>query len=186
MSGAARRGSAGTARNTRPGSPAARRQQGFTLTAVVAATLLLALATERVMGVVSHEAQRQREAQLLRQGAAHADAIRSYYLATPGAVKRWPGTLADLVEDKRFVQVRRHLREAYGDPVTRGGWELLPAPDGGIAGVRSTSTRRPLQTAAVQAGELSLAAAQRYSDWQFVPRLPPPEAAARVRPGGPP
>lgn len=152
--------------------------------AAVAATLLLALATERVMGVVSYEAQRQREDQLLRLGAAHAEAIRSYYLATPGAVKRWPGTLADLVEDKRFVQVRRHLREAYGDPVTRGGWELLPAPDGGIAGVRSTSTLRPLQTAAVRAGDLSLAAAQRYSDWHFVPRLP--ENGAHARPGGPP
>lgn len=156
------------------------------MTAVVAATLLLALATERVMAVVSQEARREREAQLLRLGAAHAAAIRSYYLATPGAVKRWPGTLADLLEDKRFVQVRRHLRESHADPVTRGDWMLVPAPDGGIAGVRSASTQRPLQTAALQAGEVTLPAAQRYSDWHFVPRLPPPEVASPLASRGQP
>jgi hypothetical protein len=144
--------------------------------AALAALLLLALATERVVSYASQEARREREADLLRTGAAYADAIRAYYVASPGATKRWPATVGELLNDRRFVQVKRHLREPYADPVARRDWGLLRAPDGGIAGVYSTSAERPIRTTAMQAGELALPAASRYSDWQFAPRLPPPDA----------
>jgi type II secretory pathway pseudopilin PulG len=151
---------------------ARRRQEGFTLLAVLGAMLLLALATERVTFVASQAAQRQREEDLLRIGTAYADAVRAYYLASPGAEKRWPASLTDLTGDRRFVQVRRHLREPYPDPLTRGDWLLLRAPDGGIAGVYSSSTQRPIRSTALQTGDIELPAAGQYSDWKFAHRLP--------------
>jgi len=149
------------------------RQQGFTLVAVLGAMLLVALATERVTFVASEAARRQREEDLLRMGTAYADAVRSYYLASPGAEKRWPTSLADLTDDRRFVQVRRHLREPYPDPMTRGDWLLLRAPDGGIAGVYSGSAQRPIRSAPLQSGDIELPPARQYADWKFAHRLPP-------------
>ncbi len=115
-------------------------QHGLTLLAVLAALTVLALACDRVMQFASQQAQREREADLLHAGGAYARAIAAYHAATPGHTKQWPPTLEALTEDRRFVQLRRHLRERYADPVTRSmDWGLLRAPDGGIAdvGVRS-------------------------------------------------
>lgn len=151
----------------RPGKRGAR-QAGFTLLAVLAALVLLALGTERVMTLVSTQVQREREAELVRIGTAYADAIRDFHQSTPGSVKRWPRELKDLVDDRRFVTVRRHLREVYPDPVTRSAdWGVIRAPDGGIAGVYSLSDKAPLRTTAFESGGLVLDAASRYSDWQF-------------------
>lgn len=156
----------------RPGS-APLRQRGFALVAVLAAVLLLGLGCERVMTVVSLEARRMREAELLRVGDAYAEAIRSYHRQGPGATRRWPPTVAELLDDRRFVQVKRHLREPYADPLTGGEWGIVPAPDGGIAGVYSRSTERPVRAAAQQLVATQLPVARRYADWLFVPQLDP-------------
>jgi type II secretory pathway pseudopilin PulG len=145
------------------------RQAGFTYIAVLLAMLLLALSTQGVMTYVSQQAQRDRETELLRIGYAYAQAIGAYYEATPGSVKRWPRQLDDLIEDRRLVSIRRYLRELYPDPVTRlPNWELVNAPDGGIAGVRSRSEAAPLRDSAIELDGVTLTPATRYSDWQFV------------------
>lgn len=147
------------------------RQRGFTLVAVLAALFLLALALQTVMGVVSQQAQREREAELLRVGAAYRAAIGAYHDQSPGSVKRWPPSLEALLDDRRFVTLQRHLRRLYADPITRSNaWGLVPAPDGGIAGVYSLSDERPIRTAASEVVLLGLAEASRYSDWKFVHR----------------
>jgi type II secretory pathway pseudopilin PulG len=144
-------------------------QQGFTLLAVIFAMLLLALGTQQVMSVASQPAQREREAELLRVGSAMATAIGAYYESSPGTIKRWPADLNDLVEDKRFVGLRRHVREVYADPVTRGNpWGLVLAADGGITGVYSVSDAAPVRTGTVRAANFVLGPASRYADWQFV------------------
>lgn len=151
-------------------------QRGFTYIAVLAALVLVSLGTQGVMQVVSQQAQREREDALLRIGATYARAIGSYYRATPGAVKRWPSSLEELLEDKRLLQVHRHIRELYPDPLTRNiDWELVAAPEGGIQGVRSRSTKAPLRAGPVEIDELALPAAQRYAQWSFVyqPELAP-------------
>lgn len=165
------------------GSPCttASTQRGFTLLAVIAAMLLLALASQKVMVVLSQQAQREREAELLHIGAAFAQAIGTYYESSPGTVKRWPANLSDLVDDKRFVGIRRHVRQVYADPVTRTeAWGLVKASDGGIAGVYSLSDATPIRAGAQQVGNLYLPAASRYADWQFV--YQPATANAAVRP----
>jgi type II secretory pathway pseudopilin PulG len=133
-----------------------RRQGGFTLIAVLVAMVLMALALQAVMTVVSQQAQREREMQLQRVGNAIADAIGSYYRSSPGSVKNWPQSLEDLTQDRRFVDARRHLREVYADPITRTTrWGIVRGADGGIAGVFSESTDTPLRDV------------QHYSDWKF-------------------
>lgn len=144
-------------------------QRGFTLVAALAALFLLALATQKVMTVVSQQAQREREAELLRIGAAYVAAIGAYYERSPGSVKRWPPSLEALTDDRRFVTLQRHLRQPYADPITRGGdWGMVLAPDGGVVGVYSQSEEKPIRTAGEALQSLGLAEAQRYSDWKFV------------------
>jgi type II secretory pathway pseudopilin PulG len=144
-------------------------QRGFTLLAVMAAMFLLALGTQKVMFMLSQQAQREREAELLQVGAAFAQAIGAYYESSPGTVKRWPANLNDLVDDKRFVGMRRHLRRVYMDPITRSEeWGLVRASDGGIEGVYSLSDASPIRSGALTVGDLRLPAASRYTDWQFV------------------
>jgi type II secretory pathway pseudopilin PulG len=147
----------------------AQRQRGFTYIAVLVAMLMLSLATQGVMTYVSHQAQREREADLLRIGQTYAKAIGAYYQATPGSVKRWPAELEDLLEDRRLVAVVRHMREVYPDPIARTArWDLIRAPDGGIAGVRSISTQAPIRMGEVVLDGMTLPPATRYADWDFV------------------
>lgn len=163
----------------RPGSTSASSasspaQQGFTLLAVLAAMFILALSTQGVMTFVSQQAQRDREEELLRIGQTYVQAIGSYYESSPGSVKKWPRSLEDLTDDKRFVGIKRHLREVYTDPVARSSsWGIVPSSDGGIAGLHSLSDLRPLRTAATEVGALVLPPASRYADWQFVYQPPP-------------
>jgi type II secretory pathway pseudopilin PulG len=148
------------------------------MAAVLAAMLILALATQSVMTYVSQQDLREREADLLRIGQAYAQAIGAYYESSPGSLKRWPRTLEDLAEDKRFVGTRRHIREIYSDPMTRSAhWGLVMSEDGGIAGVHSLSTAQPIRSASLELDTLALPAASRYTDWQFVYRPPLAPAA---------
>lgn len=145
------------------------KQQGFTLIAVLVAMLLLALGTTQVTTVAAQQAQREREEQLLRIGLAYQQAIGLYYENSPGTVKRWPREVADLLEDRRFVTLKRYLRKAYTDPLGTGqDWGFVRAADGGIQGVYSQSALRPIRSAAIELQGLNLPAAQQYQQWQFV------------------
>jgi type II secretory pathway pseudopilin PulG len=145
------------------------KQSGFTLIAVLVAMVLLALGVSQVTTVVSQQAQREREAQLLQVGWAYQQAIGNYYENSPGTVKRWPRDASDLIEDKRLVTLRRYLRKAYADPMSPGkDWEFIRASDGGIQGVYSQSELAPIRSAAIELPGLSLPAASQYRQWQFV------------------
>jgi hypothetical protein len=141
--------------------------------AVLAAMFLLALEIQKVMVMVSQQAQRERETELLRIGSAFVQAIEAYYESSPGSVKRWPKSLEDLTDDKRFVGIRRHMRKVYWDPITRSSnWGLLHASDGGINGIYSMSDMPPIRSGTVEFSNVVLAPASRYSDWQFVYQPP--------------
>lgn len=148
--------------------PLARPQAGFTLLAVLFAMTLLALASQGVMFVLSQQASREREAELLRIGNAYVRAIRDYYESSPGSVKFYPLDLSELLEDRRHLGIRRHLRALYPDPVTGSAWGLVRGADGRVQGIYSTSEREPIRSAAIDLGELRLPAARRYVDWKFV------------------
>lgn len=113
-------------------------------------------------------AQRDKEDELLLIGATYARAIGLYYQRSPGSQKRFPPTLADLLEDHRFVGTERYLRKLYPDPVSGGvQWGLVLAPEGGICGVHSLSEKVTLRKRATRIADAAIKG-ERYIDWKFV------------------
>lgn len=171
-------------------------QGGFTYLAVLFALMLMALASTAVMQYVSQQVQREREDELLTIGQEFVQAISTYYVASPGTVKNLPKELTDLLDDKRQVGIKRHLREVRLDPFTgKPEWDVVRASDGGIVGVRSRGSAKPIREGnvfidAVLASSsgaggavqykptvITLLPAARYSEWAFTfnpPSMPPP------------
>jgi hypothetical protein len=127
--------------------------------------------------------QHEDEAQLLFIGHQYRQAIARYYQRGSGMNNRYPPSIEELLKDSRNPGIERHLRRPWADPVTGEPWELIPAPGGGIMGVRSSSSKRPLKLTnfdAVNAAFENLGqlrgADVTYADWEFV-YLPPGAAA---------
>lgn len=162
----------------------ARREAGFTYVGLLIAVAVLGVALAATGQVWRTAAKRDKEQELLFAGREIRNAIASYYAGTPAGLVRYPRTLEDLVADRRMPVVRRHLRRVYPDPMTgREEWGLVPAPDGGVAGVYSLSEDSPMKIAGFASGEAEFVDAGRYADWKFV-YVPP--AAARKRPAAKP
>lgn len=130
------------ARPMRPGDPGASR--GFTYLALlwwvaISGVMLAALGTQWKL-----EATRQREAELVFRGEQIQAALVAYQSNTPPGQPMLPEALADLLDDKRQGQPKRHLRRLWPDPITGKPWGLLRTEDGRIRGVYSDSARKPL------------------------------------------
>ena len=135
----------------------------------------------------SHEAQREKERQLLFVGHQFRAAIDSYYRRSPGA-SAYPKSLDELVDDKRFPMPVHHLRRLYADPMTgKADWALVEAPGGGIMGVHSVSEAAPVKTGNFDADDAAFEDAHKYADWQFLytpptpPGTPAPQPAAEKK-----
>ena len=158
-------------------------QEGFTylsalfLVAAVGATL--ALTGE----VWSHVRQREREAELIWIGNQFTQAIGLYYQRSPGAVKRYPEKLEDLLEDKRYLSMQRYLRKIHVDPIVgKPAWGFVTASDGGIMGVYSTAEGKPVRSEAHSRDNRSTPTANSYRDWRFIYE---PPSQAQNRPAKP-
>jgi type II secretory pathway pseudopilin PulG len=142
-----------------------RRQRGFTY---LCALLIVAVAGAGLAAIAelwSHARQREKEAELLWIGNQFKQAIGLYYQRSPGAVKRYPEKLEDLLEDRRFVSTQRYLRRIYTDPMTgKAEWGLISAPGGGVMGMRSLSTAKAIRV---------LEGTNRYANWKFMYEPPP-------------
>jgi type II secretory pathway pseudopilin PulG len=146
-------------------------QAGFTYLAMLFAVAIIGIALAGVGVVWSVQREREKEAQLLSIGLEFQKAIGTYYEQSPGAVKRYPHALEDLLKDNRFLSVKRHLRQIYNDPMTgKMDWGLMQAPEGGIMGVYSLSTSSPIKRSNFPPSFLSFENAVAYSDWKFVYR----------------
>jgi type II secretory pathway pseudopilin PulG len=147
---------------------AGRRQRGFTLAGALILIAVLGAGMAAYGEIASHAAQREKEQELIFVGNQFRQAIRAYYEQTPGAAKRFPQKLEDLVLDKRHPMPVRHLRRVYADPMTgKRDWGAVIAPEGGIMGVHSLSEAAPIKTAGFAARDGSLEGAGRYSQWHF-------------------
>lgn len=114
-----------------------RTQGGFTYLWVLLAVAILGIGLAAVAEVWVTSARRHKLAELEWIGAQFTQAIGSYYESTPGAAKSYPSTLQDLIEDRRYLTTRRHLRTIYANPFSgKQDWELLVAADGRLRGVR--------------------------------------------------
>jgi len=147
------------------------RQGGFTYLMVIALIALLGLGLSVVGPRWADDAQRDQEQELLKIGGLYAQAIKSYYEASPGSLKQYPPDLQSLLMDTRFVGVRRHIRRLYADPLQPDrAWGLVLDNDGRVRGVFSRDEREPLRQAPLSNELLELKAASRYSQWVFSPR----------------
>lgn len=158
----------------RTGSEARRRgrQHGY--------TYLLVLFLVAGLGVLAAEAgvvwqaatQREREAELLAVGSEMARALARYRDETPAGAAPWPTGLEQLLEDRRFPTLKRHLRRIYRDPLTGGAEWGLERQGEAILGIYSLSTQTPIRRKALppELGEAAESAAS-YRDWVFRPAL---------------
>jgi hypothetical protein len=93
--------------------------------------------------------------------------------------QHYPPSVQDMLEDSRFPNVVRHLRDA--DPVSGQPFELLRDPlDHGIEGVVSPARGEPLKIAHFPEADRAFTGAQHYSGWrfEFAPPAPPGRRAA--------
>lgn len=155
------------------------------------AVLLMILVGVALMGLMAGIAgsswqtylQKSKEADLLWKGAQIRDAIGYYYEfeaagskksttseSKEGVVgKAYPKSLEDLLEDPRALEITRHLRSLYPDPITGGEWDLIRSPKGGgIMGVRSISTLKPFKQYGFSVENKDFAAQENYASWKFV------------------
>ena len=130
---------------------------------------MVALLSTRALENSLTREKRDQEAELLLVGQTYMNAIRSYYLNTPGFDKRYPPDLQALLLDNRATRISRPLRKLYRDPITGDqNWGIVPAPDGGVMGVYSLSARRPVKIDGFPQGMASFINATKYQDWKFV------------------
>ena len=115
-----------------------RQQSGFTYLFALLFVAVTSASTAAVAQAWSEVRQREKEAELTWIGNQFRVAIGLYYQRSPGAVKRYPEKLDDLLGDSRFLTIQRYLRRVYVDPMTgQADWKIIRAPDGGIAGLQS-------------------------------------------------
>jgi type II secretory pathway pseudopilin PulG len=111
--------------------------RGFTYLGVLIAVALMGVALLAVSEVWVTTANRQKMEQLEWAGNQYAQAIGSYYYANVGSVRYYPQTFDDLLRDRRYLGIKRHLRERYVNPFTgQSDWQVIVAPGGGIRGVQ--------------------------------------------------
>lgn len=135
--------------------------------------LLIAIAIAGIglaaAGTVWHQTmQRAREIELLYLGDTYRQAIASYYQSNPTGVKTYPKTLSELLVDKRFPTIKRHIRTLYPNPINpKKPWSLV-VQQGQILGVYVDSDTEPIKKTGFPEIYQSFEKAERYSDWQFI------------------
>lgn len=114
-----------------------RSERGFTYLGVLLAIAVIGLGVSMASEVWVTTARRQRAEQLEFVGQQYVQAIGSYYESPVDGRRRFPAHTGELLEDRRFPYVRRHLRREYLNPFT-GTMDMQPiaAPGGGIQGVQ--------------------------------------------------
>ena len=162
----------------------ARSQRGFTYLGLIVLVAILGLVGAAGLKMGSLLQRQAAEQELLDIGAQFADALQSYAGATPAGQPQQPPTLAALLRDPRFPQVRRHLRKLYVDPITgRPEWGLLyQSGSRGIIGVHSLSSSAPLKVGNFDARFTGFEGKSHLSEWQFVAGGPVPPAGLALVP----
>lgn len=143
---------------------------GFTYFGFLFLVMLIGLGLAGASLILRVQDQRQKEQELLFVGQQYIDAIGSYYNSASGISKKYPQRIADLLQDTRFLTVKRHLRKPWNDPLTnKEKWGIVYTNLGGIAGFYSLTQGRPLKQTGFL-GELNdkFTGKSSYREWRFV------------------
>ena len=151
-----------------PASGQARPARGAVLLGFLVLLAASGWTVARWSQAAADERQREAEAELLWVGQQYRQAIEAYYNATPGGVKKLPLKVEDLLEDKRFPTSRRHLRQAYGDPLRPGQPLKLILRAEQLVGVRSEATGLPFRRTGFPTGLEKFSEAASYTEWEFI------------------
>ena len=141
---------------------------GFTYIGLMIFVAISGIALAGV-GIVWHQdMQREREKELLFIGNEYRRAIGSYYENSPSGVKQYPRKLQDLILDKRFPNIKRHLRKLYTDPIfPNAEWGLVMEQQQ-ITGIYSQSKLKPIKRKGFPTMYGDFEGAKEYSDWKFM------------------
>jgi type II secretory pathway pseudopilin PulG len=153
--------------------------RGFTYFGLLLLVALLS-STLALAGVIWHaEMQREREHELLFAGDQILRAIQRFREKTPaGQRARFPESLDELIDDRRWPTTRRHLRRIYVEPMTGSkDWAVVKAPDGGVMGVHSRSKAVPMKRAGFALAYEDFGSARTIADWRFEFAATPPASA---------
>lgn len=146
-----------------------RLQAGFTYIGLISLVALIAIASAATVTVGALAQRRQVEEEMLFVGSEYIRAFMLYDSNTPDGNGNFaPKKLEDLLKDPRQPGTMRYLRKLYPDPVTgKPDWELIPAPGGGIMGVKSASCDPTIKRSFTEQEWLYLNNKKRYCDWIF-------------------
>ena len=132
---------------------------------VVAASMAITASSVGII-IYSRAVRMEKENELIFRGLAYENALKSFYDASKGR-KTYPSSLEYLLSDPRYSG-KKHIRKLYKDPVTGIDWVTYTAPDGGITGVASRSSMKPLKQKGFPEKIKQFEGAQHYSDWVFI------------------
>ncbi|TRO82429.1 hypothetical protein [Trichloromonas acetexigens] len=142
-------------------------QRGVTLLTVLVMVVVIGLTLGMAGTNWRALMQREREEELFWRGDQYRRAIESYQQVNHGGLQRYPERLEDLLRDPRSLQVKRHLRRLYSDPMTGGDWVLVKDPAGGVKGVRSSSNDEPFKKDNFPEEYDTFVDRGKYSEWEF-------------------
>jgi type II secretory pathway pseudopilin PulG len=148
------------------------RMSGFSYIGLLVLVSVMGIGLGATGVVFHHQAQREKEKQLLYVGEQFRRAIGAYFENSPGGAKRYPRTLADLLHDDRHTNLQRYLRRIYVDPMTGSAdWVPIVAADGTIMGVHSAYAGVPVKNSGFPPGYEDFKEKNNYTEWifQYVP-----------------
>jgi hypothetical protein len=167
--------------------PAHSKAKGITRLTLIGIVGCLSLIGYWVWAEARERDQLARQEQLLFVGGQLRRAIEQYYERSPASVKQLPGSLQDLLTDRRFASVQQHLISIPLDPFTGlPEWGLVRAANGLIMGVHSLSDEEPLISERAAALGSPLAGKSKYSEAIFVFTPTVPVTLAPIREAHPP
>jgi type II secretory pathway pseudopilin PulG len=142
---------------------------GFTYMGVLITITLISMSMAATGTLWKKTVMSEKEKQLLYVGDAFARAIESYYINSPDGIKTLPKSVNDLLLDKRFATIKRHLRKLYLDPMTAStDWGFIYKGQY-LIGVYSKSQRQPIKKANFEPQYSYFTYATNYQDWKFIP-----------------
>jgi len=157
------------------------RSRGFAYLWVLLLVALLGVGLTVAVEVDATASRRDRERELLAAGRQFQVAIGRYYEAQGQAKNEYPASLEDLLQDRRFPGIRRHLRKVFVDPMTgKAEWGLVQVA-GRVVGVHSLSADVPIKQDGFEPEQAGLRGKQKYADWLFVY---PPDLMLNGQPPG--
>ncbi len=142
---------------------------GFTYVALLAAIVIVGISMGAAGKYWSFIMQREREVELLFRGEQYRLAIERYNLALPGR-NAYPPSIEELLKDSRTPVGKRHLRQAYKDPITGEDFEVIRDQTKGnrITGVFSKSDKEPLKKTGFPEQYPEFENKTAYKEWKFV------------------